>query len=83
MTYYELDLKDKERIEAYRKKWKILRFISRFFCMHYWKRNGMYGSDDIWTCCRCGKDYYQNVTFDTPPISHVDCLDKDRFKNIK
>ena len=72
MNYYEYNYIDKDRVKLYRKKWGLFRVISRFFCLHYWKRNGMYGTDDIFTCCRCGKDYYQNVTYGQEPISHID-----------
>lgn len=71
MIYNELDFTDELRIKHYRKKWRLFSVISRLFCMHFWKRNGIYGTDDIWTCCKCGKNYYQNVTFDSPPISYI------------
>lgn len=71
MIYNELDFTDELRIKHYRKKWRLFSVISRLFCMHFWKRNGIYGTDDIWTCCKCGKNYYQNVTFDPPPISYI------------
>ncbi len=71
MNYYELTLEDELRIKYYRKKWRLFSVISRLFCMHFWKRNGMYGKVDIHTCVKCGKNYYQDLPWDEPPISYI------------
>jgi hypothetical protein len=71
MIYNELNFTDKLRIKHYRKKWRLFSVISRLFCMHFWKRNGIYGKVDIWTCCKCGKNYYQDLPWDSEPISYI------------
>jgi hypothetical protein len=46
-------------------------WIKQIFCLHYWEKSGYLGRLIKHTCIKCGKNFYQDPTFEQPPISYI------------
>ena len=68
MYFYFLD---EIRVKLFRKKYYFFYPIFSFFCMHFYKRNGIIGKTDLWKCCKCGKNYYEDLKYGSPPINMI------------